>query len=98
KKTGDLGYPPPSRGESYRSFMHKQHKETLPDRGFWPMLHKRHALSRREGGVHRHLRRREGQTPPLAVVRNLYLAAQPGVGHIRRDQGAVAEWLKAAVC
>ncbi|HLJ00817.1 MAG TPA: hypothetical protein VKT76_13950, partial [Bradyrhizobium sp.] len=28
---------------------------------------------------------------------NLRLAAQPGVGHIRAD-GAVAEWLKAAVC
>jgi hypothetical protein len=30
------------------------------------------------------------------TVRNL-LAAQPGVGHIRLN-GAVAEWLKAAVC
>jgi hypothetical protein len=30
------------------------------------------------------------------AVRNL-LAAQPGVGHIRLN-GAVAEWLKAAVC
>jgi hypothetical protein len=28
---------------------------------------------------------------------NLRLAARPGVGHIRLD-GAVAEWLKAAVC
>jgi hypothetical protein len=31
-----------------------------------------------------------------ATGRNL-LAAQPGVGHIRLH-GAVAEWLKAAVC
>jgi hypothetical protein len=31
-----------------------------------------------------------------ATGRNL-LAAQPGVGHIR-SHGAVAEWLKAAVC
>jgi hypothetical protein len=31
------------------------------------------------------------------AARNLPLAARPGVGHIGRD-GAVAEWLKAAVC
>jgi hypothetical protein len=31
------------------------------------------------------------------MKRNLRLAAQPSVGHIRLN-GAVAEWLKAAVC
>ena len=31
------------------------------------------------------------------VARNLRLAARPTVGHIRPN-GAVAEWLKAAVC
>jgi hypothetical protein len=35
--------------------------------------------------------------PRLGPAANLRLAAQPGVGHIR-FVGAVAEWLKAAVC
>ena len=40
------------------------------------------------------------QAPPLNGARpnpNLPLAARPRVGHIRPN-GAVAEWLKAAVC
>ena len=61
------------------------------------MLHKRHAPRRLEGARAPEMRRREGQSAPLAAVRNLYLAAQPAVGHIRAH-GAVAEWLKAAVC
>src|ERR1700732_222222 len=34
---------------------------------------------------------------PIPLLRNLPLAARPRVGHIDRN-GAVAEWLKAAVC
>src|SRR5579863_10214561 len=41
--------------------------------------------------------RRDGRKAPPAAVFNLLLAAQPAVGHIRAH-GAVAEWLKAAVC
>jgi hypothetical protein len=65
----------------------------LRDRCFWKMLHKNHASC---AG----LRDRAGFLAPDRVSRksaNLRLAAQPGVGHIRAD-GAVAEWLKAAVC
>src|SRR3984885_13888620 len=39
----DLGCPPPSQSKDYRSFMHTQHKDGSRDRGFWKMLHKRHA-------------------------------------------------------
>jgi hypothetical protein len=39
----------------------------------------------------------DGQIAENLAARNLPLAARPGVGHIGPN-GAVAEWLKAAVC
>ena len=63
----------------------------LSGRCFWEMLHKRHAP------LNGCCQRICYFSASNGTARNLRLAARPGVGHIRLD-GAVAEWLKAAVC